>query len=47
MSIIPDRETEVSGGTASRKFNDIFTGPQQIDDAQGKIGKPERISGIR
>ena len=47
MSIISDRKTEVSGGAASGKLNDIFTGAQELDDAEGKIGKAERISGFR
>ena len=47
VSIIPDRKTEVSGGAASRKFDDIFTGAQELNDAEGKIGKAERISGFR
>jgi hypothetical protein len=47
MSIIPDRETEMSGGAASRKFDDVFTGAQELDDAEGKIGKAERVRGFR
>ena len=45
--IIPDRKTEVPGGTLPRKFDDIFAGAHQLDDAEGKIGKAERIGGFR
>ena len=47
MSIVLDRQTEVPGGTVSRKLDDVFPGAQQLDDAERKIGKAQRISGFR
>jgi hypothetical protein len=47
VRIILDRQTKVPGSAASRKFGDVFTGAQQFDDAEGQIGKAERISGFR
>jgi hypothetical protein len=36
MSIIPDREAEMSSGAASRKFDDILARAHQLNDAKEK-----------
>jgi hypothetical protein len=46
VRIILDRQAEVSGRAVSRKFDHVFTGAQELDDAEGKIGKAERIGGL-
>ena len=47
MRIVLDRKTEVTGDASARKFDDVFTGSQEFDDAEREIGEAERISGFR
>lgn len=46
VSIILDRQAEVPGRAGSRKFDDVFPGAQELDNAEGKIGKAKRIGGF-
>lgn len=43
MRVIFDGKAEVAGDHRFRGFNDVFTGAEQFDDAEGKIGKTERV----
>ena len=43
MRVIFDGEAEVAGRRLIREFDDIFTGAEQFDDAERKIGKTERV----
>ena len=46
MGIVPDRQPEMPDRGGAGKFDDIFAGAHQLDDAQRKVGKGPGIRGL-